>query len=78
MAVLLKIISSPQRQERIVAAGFFIFIEVLIGIHDIDEFSQEKSHSAQCRLPCILIDCKELRHDIAKIPADLIDVRVSR
>ena len=78
MAVLLKIIPFPQRKKRIVTAGLFILIQILIGIHDIDELSEEKSHPSQRRLPGVLIDRKKLRHYIAKISADFINIRISR
>ena len=52
--------------EWIIAAGFDVFFDIIVGIHQIDEFSEEESDLTKRGFPFIVAVCKNLSHDIAK------------
>ena len=61
-------------RQRIVSVLFQILIIIFIGIHDINKFSQIKSHLIQRFLPVIFLKCQYFSHDPSKTSRDQIQL----
>ncbi|MBQ1354875.1 MAG: hypothetical protein IIY72_00145, partial [Solobacterium sp.] len=60
-AIVIKVVPRPQSLQGIVAAAFYILVNILIGIDQIDKFPKEKSHLPQLRCPPVFFPDKYLR-----------------
>ncbi len=74
MAAVVEIRAVGNLFERVEAAALRILFKIIVGIHDVDEFAEVEAHVAQRLLPLILVDGEELRHDIAEVSRDEINV----
>ncbi len=70
----LKIRRLIQTLQRIVAAALFVFLDVLIRIHNINELSQIKAHFREHRLPFVLPIHQYFRHNAAKGSCHFIQI----
>ena len=60
--------------ERIVISRSDIVLNIFIGVHQVDEFTQEESNLSQGGFPFILPVCKKFRHDITEEPCHDVDI----
>ena len=74
--LILLLIFCIQIPERVVTVFFFIFIPVLVGIHQVDKFAQIKSKCFQFIIPLVLLPCKYFSEHLACQPCHKINIRL--
>ena len=60
--------------QRIEAAAFLILFQIIVGVHDVDEFTEIEAHVTKRLLPFVLVDGKQLCHNIAEISGNQVYV----